>query len=70
MYILLSLQLLLLLLSLQLLLLLLSGSAKVKEEEGFSDWTVAMEVNWRVSGLKSLGFLIEFRVLVISEVAI
>lgn len=42
----------------------------MKEEEGFSDWTVAMEVNWRVSGLKSLGFLIEFRVLVISEVAI
>lgn len=41
------------LLSLQLLLLLLSESLKVKEEDGFSDWTVAIEANWRVSGLKS-----------------
>ena len=58
------------LLSLLLLLLLLLESALVKEEDGFSDWTAAMEVNWPVSGLKSLGFLIEFRVLVISDVAI
>ena len=49
---------------------------KAKEEDGPSDWAaaVATEVKWRVredeSGDKSLGFLIEFRVLAISEVAI